>query len=160
LRVFKFSIQNLLVGNTVAIKAWSVPDAVPGNFSETQPVVSDVTLYRISNEKHVFGLPDNASSPQICTIYGTLLDVSGKPLTGQKIDIYLNRAGYFTHKAGLVGYAATAISDESGYWEIPVIVGLDVTISVPIIGFSQSGFVPPLTSVELTPETLLKYRPH
>jgi hypothetical protein len=76
----------------------------------------------------------------------------------QKVEVYLNRAGYFTHKAGLVGYAATTISDESGYWELPIIVGLDVTINVPIVGFSQSGFVPPLSSVELTPETLLKYK--
>lgn len=160
IKIFKFSLDRLLVGDVVEIKAWSVPVAVPGNYSENQPVVSEVTLSRISNEKHVFGLPDNASAPQICTIFGTLLDVSGKPLTGQKVDVYLNRAGYFTHKAGLVGYAATALSDESGYWEIPVIIGLDVTINVPIIGFSQSGFVPPLSSVELTPETLLKYRPH
>lgn len=158
LKTFKFSIDHLLVGDEVEIKAWAVPTGVPGFQSENQPEVSNVTLYRMSFEKHVFGLPNNASQPQICTVYGTLLDVSGKPLVGQKIEVYLNRAGYFTHKAGLVGYAATALSDESGYWEIPIIVGLDVTINVPIVGFSQSGFVPPLSSVELTPETLLKYK--
>jgi len=153
-------LENLIVGDEVAIKAWSIPFGIPGEVSQNQPLVSDVIVSRISYEKHVFGGANNASQPQICTIYGTLLDVSGKPMTGQKIDVYLNRAGYFTHKAGLVGYAATALSDESGYWEIPIIVGLDVTINVPIVGFSQSGFVPPLSSVELTPETLLKYRPN
>jgi hypothetical protein len=159
-RTFRFQLDRLLVGDVVEIKAWSVPIDEPGFESVNQPDVSNVTLYRLSYEKHVFGLPNSASQPQICTVYGTLLDVSGKPLVGQKVDVYLNRAGYFTHKSGLVGYAATTISDESGYWEIPIIVGLDVTISVPIIGFSQSGFVPPLSSVELTPETLLKYRPN
>lgn len=154
---FKFFLENLIAGDEVEIKAWSVPSSIPGNVSVNQPIVSDVVLYKISYEKHVFGGPENASQPQICTIYGTLLDVSGKPLTGQKVEVYLNRAGYFTHKAGLVGYAATAISDESGYWELPIIVGLDVTINVPIVGFSQSGFVPPISSVELSPETLLRY---
>jgi hypothetical protein len=153
-------LENLIAGDEVSIKAWSVPFGIPGEVSQNQPLVSDVIVSRISYEKHVFGGATNSSQPQICTIYGTLLDVSGKPMTGQKIDVYLNRAGYFTHKAGLVGYAATALSDESGYWEIPIIVGLDVTINVPIVGFSQSGFVPPLSSVELTPETLLKYRPN
>lgn len=157
-RFFRFSLNNLLVGNQISIKGWSVPAGIPGNESVNQPLISNVKVSKISAEKHVFGLANNASSPQLCTIYGNLLDVSGKPLTGQKIEVYLNRAGYFTHKAGLVGYAATTLSDESGYWEIPIIVGLDVTINVPIVGFSQSGFVPPLSSVELTPETLLKYR--
>jgi hypothetical protein len=160
IRTFKFQLDNLISGDEVEIKAWSVPVSEPGFQSANQASVSNVTLSRLSYEKHIFGMANSASQPQICSVYGTLLDVSGKPLVGQKVDVYLNRAGYFTHKAGLVGYAATTISDESGYWELPIIVGLDVTINVPIIGFSQSGFVPPLSSVELTPETLLKYRPH
>lgn len=157
-KTFRFKLDRLLDGDEVSIKAWSVPAAVPGFQSANQPNVSNVTLYRVSHEKHVFGTPDNATQPQICRVFGTLLDVSGKPLVGQKVEVFLNRAGYFTHKAGLIGYAATTISDESGYWELPIIVGLDVTINVPIVGFSQSGFVPPLVSVELSPETLLKYK--
>jgi hypothetical protein len=157
---FKFFLENLILGDEVEIKAWALPFAIPGTFSQNPPIVSDVIVSRISYEKRIFGGSVLSSQPQVCTIYGRLLDVSGKPMVGQKIEVYLNRAGYFTHKAGLVGYAATALSDETGYWEIPIIVGLDVTINVPIIGFSQSGFVPPASSVELTPETLLKYRPN
>lgn len=110
-------------------------------------------------ERHVFGGRDKADEPDMCVIYGTLRDVSNRPLVGQKVEAYLNRAGYFTHKAGLIGYAATVLTDESGYFEIPLIQKLDVTINVPVIGFTQRGFVPTLSSVELSTETLLSYLP-
>lgn len=110
-------------------------------------------------ERHVFGERDVNSKPNTCKIYGTLRDVSGSPLSGQKVEAYLNRAGYFTHKAGLVGYAATVLTDEAGYFEIPLVQGLDVTINVPIIGFTQRGFVPRVNSIELTTSTLLNYEP-
>lgn len=144
---FRFNIPRVSSSDSVSLLFW-------GN----DGTISNIKINRVSGEYHVFGLQDNASQPQLCTIFGTILDVSGRPMSGQKVDIYLNKSGYFVHKAGLIGYAASAISDESGYWEIPVIIGLDVTVSIPVIGFSQSGFVPALTSVELTPETLLKFR--
>jgi len=111
-------------------------------------------------ERHVFGGRTLADEPNTCKIFGTLRDVSNKPLAGQKVEAYLNRAGYFTHKAGLIGYATTVLTDESGYFELPLIQGLNVTISAPIIGFTQRGFVPTISSVELSPSTLLSYAPN
>lgn len=154
---YSFSLNGLFASDHVAIKAWAVPYDQGATAYDTA-TVSNIKVYNNVYERHVFGGEVNASESVTCTIYGTLLDVSGKPLSGQKVEVYLNRAGYFTHKAGLVGYAATALTDESGYWEIPIIAGLDITLSIPIIGFTQSGFVPTLSSVELTPETLLKYK--
>jgi hypothetical protein len=110
-------------------------------------------------ERHVFGGRILADEPNTCKIFGTLRDVSNKPLAGQKVEAYLNRAGFFTHKAGLIGYSATVLTDESGYFELPLIQGLDVTISVPIIGFTQRGFVPTISAVELSTQTLLSYAP-
>ena len=77
----------------------------------------------------------------------------------ERVEAYLNRAGFFTHKAGLIGYAATTLTDDTGYFELPLIVDLDVTINVPIIGFSTRGFVPNRASVELTHQALLSTRP-
>lgn len=110
-------------------------------------------------ERHVYGGRESSEAPGTCIIYGTLRDVSGSPLAGQKVEAYLNRAGFFTHKAGLIGYAATVLTNETGYFELPLIKGLDVTINVPIIGFTQRGFVPSVTSVELSTSTLLSYQP-
>ncbi len=113
----------------------------------------------ISYERHFFGGKLSTNEPSTCLVYGTLKDVSGRPLEGQKVEAYLNRAGFFTHKAGLIGYASTALTDESGYFELPLIVGLDVTINVPIIGFTQRGYVPSVSMVELTTQSLLSYNP-
>lgn len=153
---YRFNLASLETSDVVRVKAWASSDP---EASSDQPEVDDIKVYRLSYERHVFGGEVNATSVSTCTIYGTLLDVAGNPMQGQKVEVYLNRAGYFTHKAGLVGYAVSALTNESGYWQIPVIVGLDITISVPVIGFTQSGFVPSLASVELTSETLLKYKP-
>lgn len=106
-------------------------------------------------ERHVFGGAPNLYELNTCTVMGTLKDVSGKPIVGERVEAYLNRAGYFTHKAGLVGYAATSLTDETGYFELPLVVGLDVTINVPIIGFSTRGIVPNVSSVNLTSQALL-----
>lgn len=110
-------------------------------------------------ERHIFGGPRSVAEPSLCNIYGTLKDVSGKPLSGQKVEAYLNRAGFFTHKAGLIGYAATTLTDDTGYFELPLVVGLDVTINIPIVGFTTRGFVPNLDSTKLTTQTLLSYSP-
>lgn len=110
-------------------------------------------------ERHIFGGAASVNEPTLCTVYGTLKNVSGEPLAGQKVEAFLNRAGYFTHKAGLIGYAATVLTDDTGYFELPLIVGLDVTITVPVVGFTTRGFVPNTTSVELTTQALLSYQP-
>lgn len=106
-------------------------------------------------ERHVFGGAPTLYELTTCTVMGTLKDVSGKPIAGERVEAYLNRAGYFTHKAGLIGYAATALTDETGYFELPLVVGLDVTINVPVIGFSTRGIVPNVSSVNLTSQSLL-----
>ena len=154
---YSFTLNGVFASDEVSVKAWAVPfDGGDNSYDVAE--ISNIKVYGKSYERHVFGGDLRTADTPTCTVYGTLLDVSGRPLVGEKVEVYLNRAGYFTHKAGLVGYAATTLTDDSGYWEIPIIVGLDVTINVPIIGFSQSGFVPALSSVELTPETLLKYK--
>lgn len=156
-QTYMFSLDGLAASDEISIKTWAVPFD-QGSSTYDNATVSNIKVYSNVYERHVFGGEESASDSSTCVIYGTLLDVSGNPLSGQKVEVYLNRAGYYTHKAGLVGYAATALTDESGYWEIPVIIGLDITINIPIIGFSQSGFVPALSTVELTPETLLKFK--
>lgn len=130
------------------------PQALPED-----PLVIDAGSITTFYERHIFGGPKTLAEPSLCKVYGTLKDVSGKPLAGQKVEAYLNRAGYFTHKAGLIGYAATTITDEMGYFELPLVVGLDVTVNVPIVGFSSRGYVPNTDQVELTSQALLSYQP-
>lgn len=134
----------------------------PADPESTEPEFFDVidpTTVSTWYERHVFGGAPTISEPNLCKVYGTLKDVSGKPLAGQKVEAYLNKAGFFTHKAGLIGYAATALTDDTGYFELPLVIGLDVTINLPIVGFTTRGYVPNVGSVELTTQTLLSYQP-
>jgi len=110
-------------------------------------------------ERHIFGGTEVINSPSRCIIYGTLLDVSGAPISNQPVKADLNRAGYFVSKSGIIGEAASTLTDETGYFELPLVTGLDVTINIPIIGFSVKGYVPSVASVELTSQALLSYVP-
>lgn len=112
-----------------------------------------------SFERRIFGATSSTNDTPMCIVYGTLKDVSGKPMAGREIQVFLNRAGYFVHKAGLVGHAANALTDSSGYFEIPLLIGLDVTINVPSVGFSTRGYVPNVASVELSSHMLLSFNP-
>jgi hypothetical protein len=128
-------------------------------YTETVTANSVIVFEETSYERHLFGSESLSGGNSLCTVYGTLLSVAGTPLVGQKVEAFLNRSGFFTHKAGLVGTAANTITDDTGYFEMPLLRGLDVTITVPIIGFSVRGFVPNTTSVELTSNALLSAYP-
>lgn len=106
-------------------------------------------------ERRTFGNTTMASGNNTCIVHGTLLDVSGNPMSGYKVEAFLNNNGYFVGASGLVGSAVTAISDEAGYFELPLIMGLDVTISIPALGFTSKGKVPSVSSTELSFRTLL-----
>lgn len=130
-------------------------------YTETVYDVDETTVLSTSvrYERHLFGGGATLGGVTLCTVYGTLIDVSGKPLANQKVESFLNRGGFFTHKSGLVGNAVHTITDDAGYFELPLIIGLDVTISIPVIGFSVRGFVPNVQSVQLTSQSLLSYSP-
>lgn len=114
---------------------------------------SGAVLYR---ERHVFGGLYDESRPDLCIIYGTLYDPSGRPIPSTKIEVALNKNGYFIDKVPIMGSVTTAVSDERGYFELPLIQGINVTITVPALGFSTSGYVPKTSSVVLSTYCLLR----
>lgn len=105
-------------------------------------------------ERHVYG---GYSDPALkkCTIFGTLIDPSGRPIIGAKVEVFLNKTGYFIDKVPLMGPSITSLSNETGYFELDLLQGMDVTISVPAIALTTRGYVPLTTSLELSPYCLL-----
>lgn len=98
----------------------------------------------------LFGSSGAVVEPDTCRVYGRVLDVSGKPVPGQRVDVLMSNGGYFPHKSGLVATSQYALTDSSGYFELKLVHGLDVVIAIPSIGFTQKGIVPPINSVEVT----------
>ena len=100
-------------------------------------------------EIHRFGGVESIYEPSRCQVYGTIRDVTGAPVAGQRVDVVLSNGGYFPHKSGFISTAAHTLSDSSGYFSIDLVHGIDVVISIPSIGFTQKGIVPPVASVEI-----------
>lgn len=119
--------------------------------------VTKTSTSEVFYEKHVFG-KEMSKSPNMCEIFGNLLDVSGNPLPGQPVEAFLNRAGFYTHESGTIGAAARTITDSAGYFSLLLVQGLDVTISVPAINYTFRGYVPNESRVELTTSALLTFK--
>lgn len=98
----------------------------------------------------LFGSRGATVEPDTCRVYGRVRDVSGKPVPGQRVDVLMSNGGYFPHKSGLIATSQYALTDDSGYFELKLVHGLDVVIAIPSIGFTQKGIVPPINSVEIT----------
>lgn len=108
------------------------------------------------SERHTFGGFYDASTPNKCIIYGTVLTPSGTPCNNVKVEALLNKSGYFIDKHPLLGPVAGTYTNEIGYFELPLIQGISVTINIPSSNFTTSGFVPNVPSLELSPYCLLK----
>lgn len=107
-------------------------------------------------ERHTFGGFTELSKPGLCVIFGTLYDPSGNPLVGTKIDAALNKSGYYIDKHPIISPAITTVTDERGYFELPLIQGINVTISIPATGFTTRGYVPKQSNLELSGYCLVR----
>lgn len=117
----------------------------------TGETIADAVVYHdaVGYEIHRFGGTDSVYEPSKCRVYGYIRDVSGAPVVGQRVDVVLSNGGYFPHKSGLISTSAYALSNSSGYFELELVHGLDVVISIPSIGFTEKGIIPPVASVEV-----------
>ena len=112
----------------------------------------------VKRERHVFGGLRDKNSPKVSVLFGTIYDISGSPIRNAKIEVSLNKAGYFIDKNPIIGPMATAVSNDSGYFELPLIQGINVTITISAIGFVTNGYVPSVSVIELSPYCLLRER--
>jgi hypothetical protein len=109
----------------------------------------------IGRERHLYGGYFDPTSSPLCVVYGTVINPSGKPMEGVRVDAFINRGGYFVDKHPIVGPETSAITDGLGYFEMPLLQGISVTVTISELGFKSSGFVPKISSLELTPYCFL-----
>lgn len=114
----------------------------------------DNTGVSILMERHIFGGFFDESKPGVCVIFGRIIDISGRPVPNTKVEVSHNRDAYFTNTYANVGPRTYAATDEAGYFEIPLIKGIQVTINVASIGFATTGYVPDKDAVELSKNCL------
>lgn len=110
----------------------------------------------LSLERHTFGGFFDEKKPHLCILYGTIFDPSGNPLKNTAVETYLNRSGYFVDKFPIIGKTASALTDDRGYFQLPIMQGLNVTVTIPATGFTTTGYVPKYSSLELTGYCLVR----
>jgi len=110
----------------------------------------------VKRERHVFGGLYDESRPGLCIIYGTLYNPSGLPIPNTILEASLNKNGYFLDKVPIMGPVATAVTDERGYFELPLVQGINVTINIPAVSFTTSGYVPKTSTAVLSGYCLLR----
>jgi hypothetical protein len=116
----------------------------------------DINGIIVGFERHTFGGYTELSRPGLCVLFGTLYDPSGNPLVGTRVDAALNKSGYFIDKHPIISPATSSLTDSRGYFELPLIHGINVTVSIPATGFTTRGYVPKTGTLELTGYCLVK----
>ena len=129
---------------------------IPKNQQDLIFEMLDVDLTVVIRERHLFGGLYDESKPDLCVVYGTIYDPSGHPIKNSKVEAVLNKNGYFIDKMPILGPVAIAVTDDRGYFELPLIQGINVTISIPALSFTTSGYVPKASSVLLSGYCLLR----
>ena len=111
-------------------------------------------------ERHTYGGFHDESKPQTCIVFGKIYDPMGHPISNARVEVAVNRDAYFTNTFSNVGPSTFTVTDSAGYFELPLVKGLQVTINIPATGFVTSGFVPTtLEAVELNYTCLSKRIP-
>jgi len=107
-------------------------------------------------ERHLFGGFHDENRPPTCLVFGRIFDPMGNPISNARVEVAVNRDAYFVNTYSNVGPSTFTVTDASGYFELPLVKGLQVTINLPAIGFVTNGYVPNLEAVELSHNCLVK----
>lgn len=117
--------------------------------------VDQQSLTVLQRERHLFGGYYDPTATPLCLVYGTIISPGGRPIESVRVDAFINRGGYFVDKHPIVGPETSAITNSVGYFELPLMQGISVTVTISELGFKSSGFVPIVSSLELTPYCFL-----
>ena len=113
------------------------------------------TIPTVTYERHMFGQPYTNSTAATCKLFGYLKTVDGRPLYNARIDVHVLRDSYLKDYMSSVGNAFYALSDETGYFELDLVQGINVLITVPMLGMNVQGRVPASPTLELSTTCLL-----
>lgn len=88
----------------------------------------------------------------VCLVSGDLLGVNGQALAGLAVRVRVaGQAPVFTVDSRLVANdAAETVTDELGHFELNVLQGLEVVITVDAIGYARHVTIPATSSVNIS----------
>lgn len=147
---FLFNLHTHHIPGLASSEVEYLPEAQQDLIFEFLQKDIDGNYHVVSRERHVFGGFKDKDSPKLCIIFGYIYDPSGRPVVGARVDATLNRNGYFIDKTPLLAPTSYAITDDSGYFEMPLMQGINVTITIAALGFVTKGYVPLLSNVKLS----------
>lgn len=100
-------------------------------------------------ERHVWGGYFDPTLAHTCLIYGRLRGLDGKALKRSIVQVVFDPRGFFNKKQSALIENLTATTDDTGYFELRLLQGAEVTLVAPALNQSVSGKVPNKTSIEI-----------
>lgn len=94
-------------------------------------------------------------TPDVCVIYGTILDANGEPETEAQVQIYVknteaSKEGQFVNSYGITHTPIEVFTNDAGFWEADVIRGATVRVNIPAVNLDTEVIVPDAVSAEIT----------
>lgn len=95
------------------------------------------------------------STPPICTLFGTVLDLDGQPNTNVQVRLRVKRTktgkeGQFVNADGVTISELEVFTDDAGFWEADVLQEAVIEVIIPPINLEAEIIVPTSASADIT----------
>lgn len=106
----------------------------------------------VSDVEHFFVLASGAlstaslSDPDLCLVYGTLVDIHGDPLVDKPVRAVYKREPSRYDRVGTI--TREVETDDNGFFAMPLLREADVVLSIPDLEYSELLKVPDATAAE------------
>lgn len=104
---------------------------------------------RIDDQTIAFGPLRTAISPDLCALYGSVLDINGQPDINKnvRVSILPNTVLTTGSKPGVSVDRIEMFTDSNGGFSIDLIRGLTIRLQIPSIGYDKKIAIPDASSV-------------
>ena len=140
----------------------NVYDAAIGRFYYNDTSGTSTNWYKIraidaaANESgYTVAKQASPPTPDICVVYGTILDANGTPETESQVQVYVknteaSKEGQFVNSYGVTAAPIETFTNDAGFWEVDIMRGATVRINIPAINLDTEVIIPDAVSAEIT----------
>jgi hypothetical protein len=104
---------------------------------------------RIDDQTIAFGQLRTATAPELCALYGSVLDINGQPDINKNVRVSILPNTILTtgSKPGVSVDRIEMFTDSNGGFSIDLIRGLTIRLQIPSIGYDKKIAIPDASSV-------------
>jgi len=130
---YKYIMDPVLVGNKYYYdKQYYIPEENGSEITDIEKTFVNDAIY------------EGGFLLEVCTIFGTIYDISGKPISGTEVTATLEEIPSF-HETLEISFGINTIrtvTNDSGQFYINLVKNSKVLLSIPVLGYEKRVYIP------------------